>query len=223
MIRARHSPVFAAVFARYAKWLLRRHFRAVYVSGSLPDTRSPLLVAAQHVAWWDPIVLFHLSRTRFSGVHYAMMGADNLRRLAYFGRLGAFGLDRRHLAGSLKYACARLAEPFARVWIFPQGEAAPADARPIVCERGGDWLASRARVPVVPVALRYDFGDDRLPTAYLRFGAPRMVEHDGDVEAMLNRVAVELANDVHTGRLSSYDKVLDGRRSISDRFAGRIG
>ncbi len=59
---ARHDRLFAAAFAAYTSALVRRRLAAVWTRGALSRTRSPLLVAAQHVGRWDPMVLFHLAR-----------------------------------------------------------------------------------------------------------------------------------------------------------------
>jgi 1-acyl-sn-glycerol-3-phosphate acyltransferase len=226
MTPARHHQLFAAVFARYTAFLLGRRFHAVWVRGSPPRTLAPLVVAAQHVAWWDPIVLFHLSRTRFDGVHYTMMEEANLARLRFFGRLGAFGIDRSSRGETLaaaRYALARLAEPGARVWVFPQGRLAPADVRPLGCEPGAAWLAAHARVPVVAVALRYEFLDAQFPQAFVSFGPPRLVEalSPDPVDALLTAEADTLRDAIIRRDLSSFDLAVRGRRSISDLFGGR--
>jgi 1-acyl-sn-glycerol-3-phosphate acyltransferase len=221
MTPARHDPAFAAVFALYTRWLLGRRFHAVWVRGSLPRTRAPLLVAAQHVAWWDPMVLFHLSRVRFGGTHFTMMEERNLGGFGFFGRLGAFGIERASRAGTLaaaRYALARLGEPNARVWIFPQGRLAPADARPLGCDPGAAWLAARARVPAVAVALRYEFLDAEYPQAFVSFSEPRMVESgDADpIDGMLTAEADRLRDAVARGDFSEFDLVVRGRRSVSE-------
>lgn len=226
MIEATPSPVFSHLFAAYASWTVRRHFRAVYVSGNLPDTRAPLLVCVHHAGWWDPILLFHLSRRRFPGRHFTMMDAVNLKRYRFFRRLGAFGVDRDSAAGplaALRYALARLTEPATRVWIFPQGRIAPVDQRPLDVDAGAAWLADRAHVPVVAVAIRYEFREDQLPEAFVSFSPPAIVRDDGlvdgedPVRALLTAEADRLREAVWGGRLEGFDTVVSGRRSISDR------
>lgn len=227
MIPARHDPLFAAVFARYTAWSIRRNLSAVWVRGSLPRTLAPLVVAAQHVAWWDPMVLFHLSRIRFDGTHYTMMEAANLSRLRFFGRLGAFGVERASRAETLatmRYALARLREPGSRVWIFPQGRLAPADARPLDCDPGATWLAVRARALVVAVALRYEYLDAQHPQAFVSFSEPRLLEAlppsdaPDPVETMLTAEADRLSTAVATSDRTGYDLVMRGRRSISEIY-----
>jgi 1-acyl-sn-glycerol-3-phosphate acyltransferase len=229
VIPARHWPLFARAFAWYAERLLRGHFRALHVRGSLPPVNEPLLVVAQHVGWWDPLVFFHLSRVRFVGKHYVMMEEANLRQFPFFGWLGAFSLDRRARGAALpsvRYALARLREPGARVWIFPQGALQPADFRPLRCEPGAGWLAARTETLAVPVALRYEFLESQRPEIFVSFGTPRTVlpvGHPAGVDPvadMLTAEADRLRDDVYRAQLDGFDRILEGRRSVSDLFAG---
>ena len=226
MIEARPSPRFERLFAVYAAWTVRRHFRAVYVRGTLPDTRAPLLVCVQHAGWWDPILLFHLSRSRFPGRHFTMMEEANLRQFGFFRRLGAFGVERASKNGpvaSLRYALKRLSEPTSRVWIFPQGTITPVDRRPIDVDPGAAWLATRAGVPVVAVAIRYEFREDQLPEAFVSFSLPELVRvertvDEDPVRELLTSEADGLRNAVWSGGLDDFERVVSGRRSISDLF-----
>lgn len=227
MIEASPSPLFARIFAVYAGWTVRRHFRAVYVRGNLPDTRSPLLVCVHHAGWWDPILLFHLSRRRFPGSHFTMMEEANLRRFSFFRKIGAFGIDRASAGGplaSLRYALARLSEPASRVWIFPQGAIAPVDLRPLEIDPGATWLATRARVPVVAVAIRYEFREDQLPEAFVSFSSPSMVRGErtaSDVDPVRELLTAEadgLRDAVWSGSLDRFDRAVSGRRSISELY-----
>lgn len=227
MIEASPSPIFARLFAVYAGWTVRRHFRAVFVRGNLPDTRAPLLACVHHAGWWDPILLFHLSRRRFPGCHFTMMEEENLRRFRFFRRIGAFGIDRASASGplaSLRYALGRLSEPGSRVWIFPQGAIAPVDRRPLEVDPGAAWLASKARVPVVAVAIRYEFREDQLPEAFVSFSTPsfvpaeRLPDDPDPVLELLTAEADGLRDAVWGGHLGDFDRVVDGRRSISELF-----
>jgi chlorobactene lauroyltransferase len=209
MIPTRHRPLFAGVFALYTAWTARRHFAAVRVRGTLAAGPSPLVVAAQHVGWWDPMILFLLSRSRFGGRHYVMMEEENLRRYPFFRWLGAFGVNRAKQADVLaatRYALARLREPEARVWIFPQGELRPADARPIRCLRGADWLAAESGALLVPVAIRYEFLGEQRPEAFVSFGeAVAVARGTNPTEALLTAEADRLREDVFAGRLDGFE------------------
>lgn len=235
MITARHWPLFEHVFARYTAFALGRSFHALWVRGNLPDTDAPLLLAVQHVAWWDPLVLFHLSRALWPpGRHYAMMDEANLRAMRFFRWIGAFGVDRSgtSVAGataSLRYSLELLAQPRARVVVFPQGRQQPMDTRPIAHEPGAAWLAERARATVVPIALRYEFCEERWPDLFVAIGEPRSMParprraraRDGGeagpatapdpLAAAITELADALRDDVYAARLGAFTRVLRGR------------
>lgn len=226
MITARHWPLFESVFARYTAFALRRSFHAVWVRGNLPDTDAPLLVAAQHVAWWDPLLVFHLSRALWPpGRHYAMMDEANLRAMRFFRWLGAFGVDRSGRAAgtaSVRYALELLAQPRARVVVFPQGRQQPMDARPLACEPGAAWLAARAGAQVVPIALRYEFCEERWPDLFVAIGAPRALradrarrgasaERDDPLGAAIGELAEQLRDEVYAARLGAFTRLVRGR------------
>lgn len=222
MIPARHWSAFETLFSVYASWTLKRHFHAIHVRGSLPRTMAPLLVVSQHIGWWDPILFFYLSRSRFPGKHFVMMDEANLRRLGFFRWLGAFGIDRSGEMAALdgmRYAMDRLKEHGSRVWVFPQGKLQPADLRPLGCHPGAVWLARRSRAPVVAVAIRYEFREAQHPEAFVSFGEPTLLESHATtqdpVEDLLTKEADRLQMAVWNRQLDGFDRVMNGRRSIS--------
>jgi len=155
-----------------------------------------------------------------------MMEEANLRQFGFFRRLGAFGVERASKNGpvaSLRYALKRLSEPTSRVWIFPQGTITPVDRRPIDVDPGAAWLATRAGVPVVAVAIRYEFREDQLPEAFVSFSLPELVRvertvDEDPVRELLTSEADGLRNAVWSGGLDDFERVVSGRRSISDLF-----
>lgn len=222
MIEAKHSAPFELVFERYAANLIARRFHALWVRGNVSSAPEPTLLVMQHVAWWDPIVLFHLTRAWFprGAVHYAMMDESNLKKYPFFRWIGAFGVDRSSKSAglaSVRYTLARLREPRTRVVVFPQGRQYPADVRPLRCEAGATWVAARAGVRVVPIALRYDFLEDEYPEAFVSIGPAAHVEsrraRDGvdPIEAMLTAEADGLRDAILRGEFQGFTKLVKGR------------
>ena len=113
-----------------------------------------------HSAWWDPIVLLHLSHDVFRCDGYGLMQGAQLQRFPFFRAVGCFGAtgdgidDARAVAAHA--ATLLRGAPDRTLWIFPQGALLPARV-PLVFRSG---LARLQRaVPeatVVPVALRYE-------------------------------------------------------------------
>ena len=96
MIPARKTPLFNRWFARHARARIEQSFSAVYVKGlrevRAASAEAPLLLLANHTAWWDPLVAIHLSNHVLGLDAFAMMDAKNLERLPFFAKVGAFGV-----------------------------------------------------------------------------------------------------------------------------------
>jgi 1-acyl-sn-glycerol-3-phosphate acyltransferase len=162
VIPSRKSWWFTRWFGRTIERKLRRsfdvHAHGLVELAALARTR-PLLLVANHSSWWDPLVAI-ATASRFAQDGYAMMEADNLEQLRFFGLVGGFGFrrgDARDGARALRYAAQLLDRPNRVLWMFPQGEQLPADA-PLVFHPGAARVAALADAWVVPVALRYRFG-----------------------------------------------------------------
>lgn len=167
-----------------ARWWIRRalsrRFDGVHVRGlhhvRALAARGPLIFAANHVSWWDGVLMLHLSealglRARF------LMDAGNLARMPYARTLGAIGLEPGLAArAGLREALRGLTSPGDAVWIFPQGRQRPASVRPLGLQPGVTWLARRG-APVVPVALTYGWREAPVPAAIVAFG-PAVPAHD---------------------------------------------
>jgi 1-acyl-sn-glycerol-3-phosphate acyltransferase len=97
VIAASKNRWFNAWFARNARSRIQRTFGRVLVSG-LAETRAviqgtPVLVVANHTTWWDALVALYASELLLGCDGYALMDAANLRRVPFFRRVGAFGVD----------------------------------------------------------------------------------------------------------------------------------
>ena len=191
---------FVPLARAYARRRIRHALDGLHVAG-LDSARTlaagqPIILAANHVAWWDPLLLLLLD----GALHtegYALMDAANLARLPFFGWVGALPLDRQTPGGAragLKQAAALLSAPGRAVWIFPQGRQRPSWVRPLDLQPGLRLLVRLAEVPVVPVALTYGFREHERPAAVVRFGAPLAASREvlPDLEAALS---AELAHN----------------------------
>lgn len=205
MIPARKSPLFNAFFAGHARSRIHASFGAVVVHG-LERTRAlgrerPLLLVANHVSWWDPLVILHASQHLLEVDGHAMMNAANLRRLPFFGLVGAFGVDLASAsdgAAALRYAAKLLDRPGRAAWIFAQGEERPANVRPLGFRPGAAAIRRVARrAAAVPVAIRYEHLASERPTLFLSFGEALGpdAELEAAVVAELDRIERAIAGD----------------------------
>ena len=189
LILDRRSSWKERLYIAYGRRLVRRAFARVRVTesphGTLPGHPvgtswaagdAPLIAYINHSAWWDAVVPLVLSRDLFLRESYALMEGEQLRRYPFFRSLGCFGptsSSPSDARATLAHAVSVLrGGPRRTLWICPQGALLPAQT-PLSFKSG---LARLARaVPearLVPIALRFEFGDEPLPTCHVRIGAP---------------------------------------------------
>lgn len=171
-------PGFLALARRYARRRVAHDLDGLWVAG-LPGARAalqarPLIFAANHVAWWDPLLLLSLDAS-LGGVGWAVMDAENLRRLPFLGWVGALPLDRssHDRSRACLQACAALLDrPGRSLWIFPQGRQRPAHLRPLDLKHGLDTVHAGSTPDVIAVSVNYVFLERDRPAAVVRFSAP---------------------------------------------------
>ena len=192
MLPARPNALVRRWFDWYCGHALRRHFSAVHVYGDVPfDPGRPTLYVANHVGFWDPIVVNHLMRTERPQPAYVMSDLQQVRKHPFFRRVGAFSVDRTSARDGLRavrYAVDRL-NGGAAVVIFPQGGVRPADERPVRFERGVERILSLApAADVVVVAVRYEFWTDQRPVALVDVSAGAARTTDGLRQQLTERM-----------------------------------
>ena len=223
MIPSRKSALFTWWFARHAERRLHKAFGSIQVKGLAEVVRTardaPVLVVSNHTAWWDPLLILWLSARVLRLDAYAMMDAKNLRRLTFFARVGAFGVDLddpRDGARAIRYASKLLTSSGQLVWMFPQGREVPTTARPLAFERGSAEIARVAKCVVVPAAIRYEHGSAPLPTVYVAFGKPLAFDRDVIRGAATQEKAV-------LDELDALDSDIIEGRSLEELYRARPG
>ncbi len=192
MIPAAKTPLFNRWFSRHAERRIRAHFAGVHVAGKGELVRAleagPALVVLNHTSWWDTLWIIALSQRVLGADAYALMDAGNLRRLPFFAKVGAIGVDRERPqdgAKVVRYAARLLDGPGKLLFVFPQGEERASTLRPLGFEGGAAAIARIAKqATVLPMALRYEHGAGPRPTLYTAIGAP-IARHEEVASARL--------------------------------------
>lgn len=196
MIPARKVSWFNRWFVGVIRRRLESRFQFVHVHGrvrleALAD--KPVLVVSNHTSWWDPLVAVWVTSHVIRTNAYALMNGANLRRLPFFRLLGAFGVDLDRAgdgARGIRYAARLLRSPRTWVWVYAQGDERPVTERPLNFKPGAAAIARLApRAQVLPLALRYEFGNTERPELHIRVGD--VLASTGDVER--DRLAQEEA------------------------------
>ena len=199
-------PAVAAFELFFRPWMRRRvHAVRIAFAAPPPPTDRPLLLAANHVSWWDGFVLREVQRTLRPGAPmYTVMSSAELARFPYFRLMGVVGVDPAS-AGSVSRAVgflrARLRErPESTVVFFPQGRVWPSHRRPLGFRRGVEVFARRLSAHVLPVGIHAEPLNTVAPTFFVSVGKGM----DGRVAAEELERRVEKEIDAVLGFLAEH-------------------
>lgn len=175
--RSHKKPWFQFLARHYAKRRLNKHFSDLRLLGAPLLVHAvesgPAIIACNHVAWWDPLVLVQLE-TWLKADASCLMDAASLRELPFFRALGALPLDRSQKKQGYRDMLASLeavTQPGQLLIIFPQGKQTPAH-HALEFYNGVSLLAERSGLPIYPLGLRYDYGEGPRQIVHLALGAP---------------------------------------------------
>ena len=229
----RRAPWMLALARRYVRRRIARGLDGLRVRG-LAEAREaarerPLILAANHVGWWDSLLVVALDEA-LGTEGYALMDADGLRRVPYFARLGALPLDRSappRMRAGIRAAAGVLDQPGRALWTFPQGRYRPSHLRPLGFERGLALLSRLAPdAAILPISIAYAWGERPGPAALVRFGRvlDPATEVDADVTALAeDAVAAGLAEidtaDAESG-WAGWEVVIASRGAAPEQGIG---
>lgn len=210
----RRHPAFLSFFRIVARRRIARRLDGLWVAG-LDEARAavaagPVLFAANHVAWWDALLLLPLDQA-LGSLGWALMDARNLRKLPFFGWIGALPLDRSSPERSrecLESSAALLDRPGRAVWIFPQGRQRPSHLRPLDLKPGLQMMYDRNPVTIIAVSIEYVFMEKSRPAAVVRF-SPRLSVSGGQAVAAVEAALLAGLADIDAAALAATD----GRRA----------
>ena len=207
-------PAFLRFFRHVARNRIAHRLDGLWVAG-LEGARAalsagPVLFAANHVAWWDALLLLPLDEA-LGSLGWAVMDSRNLQKLPFFGWIGALPLDRSSPERSrecLKASAALLDRPGRGLWIFPQGRQRPAHLRPLDLRPGVQTMYASNPVTVIAVSIDYVFMEKARPAAVVRFSPPLSVQSGQVIPAVEAGLLAGLA-EIDAATLAATD----GRRA----------
>lgn len=225
MLTAKKSFWFEKIFAVYNRNLIKCRFHAFRVSGlselQKRNSKAPLIIYANHSAWWDGLVAFEIWR-RAALDAFVMMEEKQLKKLFLFRRLGAFSVVRenaRQAVESIRYAADILNEkPSRALWIFPQGKITPNDARPIIFYNGLSRIIEKTRrAEILPVAFRYEFAGDFKPEIFVKIGKIESIDATENFNSKratavfadkLTKLLGELKDETTNENFDDYERII---------------
>ncbi len=163
------NPAFYDFAKVVVRALARTIWRARVVGAQNVPTGGPLIVACNHVSYYDPPLLGCLCPRRLRYI-----AKKELFTIPVLGpvirALGAYAVDRRgSAAGAIKRSL-RVLESGGAVGIFPEGTRNRGGEAP--AQTGVALLATLAQAPVVPARIRGSDRALRLARIDLAFGRP---------------------------------------------------
>ncbi|MFO0923856.1 MAG: lysophospholipid acyltransferase family protein [Pirellulales bacterium] len=170
-------------FRKYSRGLLRKNFHTISVERSMLDLNAigdrPLIVAANHASWWDPLIAALLCESLFpQRSMYAPIDATALSKYRILGQMGFYGLDlhTRHGAESfLKISKAILQIPSSSIWLTPEGRFCDVRDRSAPLMPGIAHLASKiSDLAVVCIAIEYTYWEESRPEVICHVATPLM-------------------------------------------------
>lgn len=235
MITPQKSAFITWLIGVYFRRKIRRAFAAVHLKGAehaVPVRRDvPLVLYANHPAWWDAVLPAILSNQVFHHDAYAMMEEKQMQQYGFFRRIGCFSVVRdnpRKAVESLRFAADLLRHHSRALWIFPQGTLTSVEKRPLNLYNGtARLLRELGDVTAVPVAFRYEFVDKEWPEVFIAFGKPWHIRSDERVEINMTTDLLQQLleyemdvqrEDVMEREFEAYQTILAGRRSVNERW-----
>ncbi len=201
----------------YLRRKVRRAFRGVWLSGTLPQPPGGLLIYANHTSWWDGFVVHALGQAAGWDA-YALMEEKNLERYRFLGRIGAFGVRPGEAASSLaslRYAAGLLRRPRAAVVVFPQGEIRPFGEKPLRLSRGVAVLARMADASCCSLGIRYAFFEHEKPDVLLEVGP---VHPPAPLSTFEEALQARVASLARRTRLDGLQQLVAGLPGVAERW-----
>ncbi len=171
MIKAEHFWLYRLFFRNYFRCILRKDFRKIEITGEYRDRGLPILLIGNHISWWDGFFPYELNRTLFKRRFYLMMLEEQLRKISFFRKLGAFSIDpgSRSAVQSVNYASEILKNSDNILILFPQGKIKSQYTTEMVFLKGWFRILKNAGAPVhvVFMANLTDYFSYRKPAVYV--------------------------------------------------------
>lgn len=222
MIHAHHRKTAHLIFRPYLRALMKKNFQGIRVFGELPQfppARSVFLLP-NHSSWWDGFIIYLVNDLFWKKKPYVMMEEKQLKRFAFFNKLGAFSVrphDREDVEKTLDYTSELLTKPENLVFMFPQGKLLPWHQRPLIFKEGYKRILDSVMVkPLIYICgIRLEFTGEQYPVVFLEFRNIGLEETENHV---LSRIMEDLLLSLEH-KITMEEKgsnLFSGRKSLSE-------
>jgi 1-acyl-sn-glycerol-3-phosphate acyltransferase len=182
--------------------------RVESLASFLPDLDIPWIFIGNHPSNWDGFLMRQIhQQLRGNAPVYSVMLENELKKLPFFRKIGALGIEPGNHRLTLKVLrfLKHLRQQDSRFSLsfFPQGEVTPSTHIPLGFHRGIEaFVNALAPVKVIPVAFHLDFEKGMRPTAHALLGKPLHIESEcskilsvADLENCVSQVVTSLLQE----------------------------
>lgn len=178
MIEAKHNILADKIFNIYITRLLKKYFSHFYLLGDIPqiNTNEKILITPNHISWWDGFFIYFVAKKILNRKIHVLMLEDQLKKYWFFKYVGAFSINLQNkysMIQSIKYTRKILDSSSNFVVFYPQGEIQPFEQNPIKLKEGIKLVIKNIDdVSVLPVLFKIQYGNEKLPDIFMKFGEP---------------------------------------------------
>ncbi len=226
------SPVVCRIFDRYLNRYLPKNFHGVRIAkdGLPPEIAAEqgLVVYCNHPSWWDPLIMFFLSRSLFPERNgFGPIDAAALEKYKFMRKIGLFPVEQDTSRGAVDFlhvSQGLLKRPMTSLWLTPQGQFTDARVRPVAFRPGIAHLARDcANVTFLPLAIEICFWNESKPELLTRFGTPihnggakgkRLDEWQNQLQMALQTAQDKLAMDAMSRDPERFSSLLSGSAGV---------
>lgn len=201
-------------FIFYFRRYFTRHMNALRMppwgAPRLPAEPAPVVLYTNHPAWWDAATYVIAGDLFFRDRQgYAPIDAEMLEAYGFMKRIGGYGIDLESPRGAAHFLAASadiLSRDDSVIFLAAQGRFMDVRARPIGLKAGVARLPEIApHALFVPLAIEYQFWEQRGAEAFIAFGAP---ERGSDLLAL--------------SREARRDHLEERLTAVLDRLSGEV-
>jgi 1-acyl-sn-glycerol-3-phosphate acyltransferase len=166
MLAPRKNGLIFSLYSRYFNYRLKKDFSS-FTSDIEVNESQAILLLANHMSWWDGIILFHLNQKLFKKQFHVLVTANDYIEVGYLKYFGAFASEKKgkDVLETLAYAGSLLDDPNNLLLIFPQGEIKSTHLKSIAFEKGIMQVvnASKKKFQTVFAVTLFDYFNERKP------------------------------------------------------------
>lgn len=177
MIKARHSKWARIIYDLYFNNLLKKNFSHFYLANNFPEISDnlPLIVTPNHISWWDGFFVDYYFKKFSKRKIYLMMLEEQLKRLPFFPKVGAFSIDPQKIKSiieTLNYSREIVLDANNFLVMYPQGEIEVFEKRPLSTKEGLKQLLKliTRKVIILPLGFKIQHYNEKYPAIIARAG-----------------------------------------------------